>query len=135
MKNLAKLIVTAILTAVLVPFAGTAAHAVAPLGPLYVGGIGANTKIVAEVYYDALDSTPSTLVVDAVAAANDASPALASCSVATPAIRCTITGLTNGTAYFLRAYATNSGGNSVSTYSPWAITPTSGPVIFGAEYD
>lgn len=135
MKNLAKLIVTAILTAVLVPFAGTAAHAVAPLGPLYVGGIGADTKIVAEVYYDVIESAPSTVVVEAVAAANDASPALASCSAAIPAIRCTITGLTNGTAYFLRAYATNSGGNSVNTYSPWGVTPTASPVIFGAEYD
>lgn len=135
MKHITKLIITAILAVFFVPMAGTAANAAAPTSPLYVGGIGADSKIIAKVFYGVLDEMPSSLTLEATLANNDGSPTVSSCTVAVPSTRCTITGLTNGTPYYVRAFTSNNDGASSKVYGAWAVTPTSGSVIYAAEYD
>jgi hypothetical protein len=56
-----------------------------------------------------------------------ASPGLSSCQVAGPAGSCTVTGLTNGTAYTFTATASNDVGSSSSSTPSNSVTPNASP--------
>lgn len=135
MKNLTKFLVSTILAVILVPFAGNAALAAIPEQPIDVSGIGADGMIKAGFNYAASGSLPTSVTIEAVLAADDSSATISSCVATWPSTRCTIAALANGTAYYLRASASNADGQSAKAYSAWTTTPTSSPVIFGAEFD
>ena len=56
-----------------------------------------------------------------------ANPGALTCSVTPPAIACTVSGLTNGTAYTFTATATNGVGTSAASLASNPVTPTSPP--------
>ena len=52
-----------------------------------------------------------------------ASPGGKTCSMASPTVSCTVTGLTNSTAYTFQAIASNAGGNSPASATSAPVTP------------
>ena len=52
------------------------------------------------------------------------SPGDLTCSITAPATSCTVTGLTNGTAYTFSSTATNAGGTSAASSSSSSVTPS-----------
>jgi LPXTG-motif cell wall-anchored protein len=68
--------------------------------------------------------SPPTSGDDPVSYLVTASPGGATCSITAPAISCTVTGLTNGTAYTFSSTATNAGGTSAASASSNSVTPS-----------
>jgi LPXTG-motif cell wall-anchored protein len=68
--------------------------------------------------------TPTESGSDPVTYTVTANPGGVTCTITAPATSCTVTGLTNGTAYTFSSTATNAGGTSAASVSSNSVTPS-----------
>jgi len=92
-----------------------------PTPPIAVAATPGNTEAV--VTWSAPTNNGGNAIASYTATA---SPGAATCTIAAPATTCTITGLTNGTAYTVSVVATNAAGNSAASATA-AVTPRTVP--------
>jgi outer membrane protein OmpA-like peptidoglycan-associated protein len=123
-----------------ITFQPIAAQAAVPDNPTSVEGLVANASIYAGLVAPATGATGLNFTIEAVTTNSLIATAVASCSGSlanggkyAPIPRCTITGLNNGTAYWLRGYTSNADGNSNSVMSGGSLTPTNAAKLIRAE--
>lgn len=98
----------------------TPAPPVTPGTPGTPTAVAGNAQATVTVVAPGSGGTPDTYTVTA-------APGGATCTVTVPAASCTVTGLTNGTAYTFTSTATNGGGTSAASAASASITPMAPP--------
>lgn len=92
----------------------------APGQPGFPTAVGGASQATVTVTPPSSGGAPSSYAVTA-------APGGATCTVTSPALSCTVSGLTNGTPYTFTATATNTAGTSTSSPSSNSVTPGSSP--------
>ena len=140
MRKLINSILAAIVTLASLQLLAVSASAAVPDGVTNLGAMPANNSLYAGFLMPKTGTKATSFTIEATTSNNLAAATVSSCSGSlsnggtnSPIARCTITGLTNSTAYYLRAYTSNADGTSQPVMSQWTSSPTAAPKLIRAE--
>jgi outer membrane protein OmpA-like peptidoglycan-associated protein len=140
MRKLIHAILGAIVALASMQVVAVSASAAVPDVATNLGAIPANTSLYAGMLMPKTGTRATSFTIEATTSNSLSAPTVASCTgsltnggVNAPIPRCTITGLSNSTAYFLRGYTANAEGTSQAVMSSWSYQPTAAAKIIRAE--